>query len=1460
MARLTKFLRDREYVGLNWIRDIGWRLTGAISVEGLNLGGHPVSRIYYSPETMDYLCECRNGPGICFGGANPGMACTVDNNTTVPNKQCPEGNCLPQCGTCVGGAANGTSCGADEQCPDGHCGRVCAIGGSSCTADADCGANGPCVLIQTGAMIIKEMHSITSLSFDKACSESSDIACSLDSDCLAGETCEDLMWIDDACYADDPAFSAIMVRGVDGGHDGWFWVSINATGSGDPPILGRSAVQDADFFDLQLLTEHSNTRYPTGQAANNPGLCDTSFTPCSTAFDCPAGEKCVTTRKLGSIVPANYEFGLGTLECVNCHASAVTLSTFSDLRNILGNEMRYTYKVRDAADPPCENDGFHGSDVSSLLFGYPRPLSAPDPEFLSLFTQFSADTPSIQNVLDSRFPADTYDHVVSSHAFPSFQNQEQFVTSDQCSSCHNAAARNPTEPNMTVCKRVPCSTQQNCLTSGCGEAATCSNGQCMVPGKDGNPPQPCQQQINLSPYAEWQASPMGMAGRDPIFFSLLETETNLSPMMKDCLTTFCMNCHGVMGRRQIGIDDPAGTPQCANILDPEFGPASFPQLFPRDLLTDWPGKNPGDIATLKGAKYGGLARDGVSCAACHHIDNVSSPLAANQLTGNFDVGPADVIFGPYDDNVTEIPMKNSLGMTPIGAPQIQQPGVCGTCHVIRVPVLDPLINGTIPLACLDKTQQGNPTVGPGIAAIAACAPPAAADDPCSVVGFGTGTCQLYFTFEQTTYLEFLNSVFSETANQPDTFRSCQDCHMPRTFNGKNLAFKIANVQDDDMSPAQNAVPISLQTRQRFPRHLLYGLNVFINEMFQQFPLILGRRQIDYQNSSAKPPLLTARDAVVKQAREITANIAVSPPTLEPGPLDTFTLKADVTVTNKTGHKLSTGVGFRRLWIEFLVCDTAPGEDCTCDNALWASGCTNSLGVILNGKHGPVLASEFACPNEGGVASPSPACPPAPIDLSQGCPAQQGPEEECYQPHFQTIRNEYEVQIYTEKVADCSGKLTGSVTHLCEEVKDNRLLPTGWRSDGPYAGVTDPGPIAMLDPEYPMDGTPASGSDIVSYEIALTDMQAQDFTSVRATLYFQAIPPSFLNERFNSALVGAAEKTDTERLYFITSRLNVDVEDDASEKFIKDWKLEIGHAQIGPSENEACCFSDNTCQMLDPLCCIDKGGTPQGPGSTCGGTEACCDSDTGACYTADRTCCLANGDTPQGPGTACSAPEACCFSDNTCQMFDPLCCANQGGTPEGPGSTCGGVEACCDSVTGACYTADRTCCLANGDTPNGPGSVCTAPAACCLSGTCEVLDPFCCIIRGGVPQAPGTTCGECGSCCLADKDCLDDIVNGTCAAIGGSFNGAGSICLGDSDGDGIDSQCDNCIGVDDAIFGTFICDSGLVCETDADCAPGETCKKACLDRIPAVSEWGLVVLMLALLVLGKLYYGRRATRG
>ena len=55
--------------------------------------------------------------------------------------------------------------------------------------------------------------------------------------------------------------------------------------------------------------------------------------------------------------------------------------------------------------------------------------------------------------------------------------------------------------------------------------------------------------------------------------------------------------------------------------------------------------------------------------------------------------------------------------------------------------------------------------------------------------------------------------------------------------------------------------------------------------------------------------------------------------------------ADVAVTNLTGHRFPSGVGFRRAFIELLVVETADGRQ----RLVWASGRTNSVGVIVDGR-------------------------------------------------------------------------------------------------------------------------------------------------------------------------------------------------------------------------------------------------------------------------------------------------------------------------------------------------------------------------------------------------------------------------------------------------------------------------------------------------------------------------------
>ncbi len=91
------------------------------------------------------------------------------------------------------------------------------------------------------------------------------------------------------------------------------------------------------------------------------------------------------------------------------------------------------------------------------------------------------------------------------------------------------------------------------------------------------------------------------------------------------------------------------------------------------------------------------------------------------------------------------------------------------------------------------------------------------------------------------------------------------------------------------------------------------------------------------------------------------------------------------------------------------------------------------------------------------------------------------------------------------------------------------------------------------------------------------------------------------------------------------------------------------------------------------------------------------------------------------------------------------------------------------------------------------------------------------------QADGDSDGTGDACdgCPADPN---KIAPGIC--------GCGAADVGDSDGDGVLDCVDICPGADDAVFGD------------------------CTNNIPTVSEWGLVVLALLLLVAGKVYYGRR----
>jgi hypothetical protein len=550
--------------------------------------------------------------------------------------------------------------------------------------------------------------------------------------------------------------------------------------------------------------------------------------------------------------------------------------------------------------------------------------------------------------------------------------------------------------------------------------------------------------LNLSTYGEWRYSLTALAGRDPIFLAQLETESTIHGNVKGK-----PNGPGFVQDTCFSCHGVMGQRQFH--LDKGNAPGT---LFTRDQLND------------PTSPYGALARDGVSCTVCHHMadKDLDDP---STYTGKFHVGPANEVYGPYPsgdsnvkvgDNVIPQPMINSVGIVPVFGAQVGQSKICASCHTIVLPVYD---------------ASGN---------------------------------QVKTDFEQTTYLEWLNSSFA-SRNQ-----TCQNCHMPDTFKDVKLDFQVANIEDSTFPVVPEIGPptslprdqLVLQDRKFYARHQLLGINPFALEMFDQFRTDLGL----YAEDGLLPPDIRSDVSGQTNAVEgavILAQTATAQVNFESATISDGQLLADVRIQNLAGHNLPSGVSFRRAFLDFQVLDAR-------GNVLWQSGGTNADGVITDTAGNP-LPTEFSN------------------------------SQQAIQPHFWTgkpITSDKEVQIYEEKVVDPQGQLTTSFLSLYKKVKDNRIQPLGSSSTGPIADILDPVGTGD-DPSYQK----GCGCSVVRYQLELMP-ELTNAAKVRATLYYQSIPPGYLRERAEDA-----HGPDTARLIKFTNELNVNKYTE-----ISNWKLKI----------------------------------------------------------------------------------------------------------------------------------------------------------------------------------------------------------------------------------------------------------------------------------------------------------------
>ena len=859
----------------------------------------------------------------------------------------------------------------------------------------------------------------------------------------------------------------------------------------------------------------------------------------------------------GGTIMTNSLGDFSLTQCIACHASAVNNFTFANYLN-----------VKQAPPATTYSSAFLTQGTSDLLSALTPPNTAQlrqpltDPaaqQFINFFNSAVPEfrkkpLPPVASLPISKVLAIPNQDTDDVYLRP---GQKAFLTSNQCQGCHDATALLSVQANGRR-DWAPANTAYKYSQQGPG-----------APPAGGS-------KFNISQYGEWSVSIMALASRDPAFLSQVETERVLHTAVEPTsVDNFCYRCHGPMGQRQFHIDnggDPTQKPpRQTNPNEPNFSHIMTYSTAGGCNYQGFPCNQPGSQPAF--AKFGGLARDGISCTMCHHIGPQDGPPPTN---------PWEVFYGFLNPAVAQLesppgfpfPFAGSVlyNLNQFVAPQEDQLqsyvgsahwtqgqkaqiyghqqnfGIdtatmdflpkgefCGGCHVVIAPEIPqqyPTIrnkyqigqNGQILPA--HYPQPGNTTPCPPVKPL----PNGKYDpttDPCVAV-----------SYEQTTYLEWAASA-SFGANTPQT--SCTYCHMP---NAEGRMLSIANIDTPGNTGGKGGFPpttyradaqTNISSNGSYPRHRLMAINLFVHEMFQQFTKILG---ISPNTEAAVAPgtvknLQNAEETILTHA-PVTLSLQIC----KPGQADTTcsalqntpgSLTYQLTVQNYGGHRFPTGAGFRRGFVEFRLQD-ASGK------TIWVSGGVNAYGAMVDNT-GRVLVTEF---------------PPGDVMYQ---PA-------FLQPHFGSaaspaITRQDQAQIYEVRAVNEYGQLTTATTRLFGGAKDNRIPPAGWippydcsgkktpltaqaghmvngldsfilsRVTAPE-GIDDstPGKVtispdgAFSDPSYctpagPVNGPPTgiSGTDRYLYKIPVSDLKGATVAKVVAIMHYQTIPPYFLRDRY-----------------------------------------------------------------------------------------------------------------------------------------------------------------------------------------------------------------------------------------------------------------------------------------------------------------------------------------------------------
>ena len=249
---------------------------------------------------------------------------------------------------------------------------------------------------------------------------------------------------------------------------------------------------------------------------------------------------------------------------------------------------------------------------------------------------------------------------------------------------------------------------------------------------------------------------------------------------------------------------------------------------------------------------------------------------------------------------------------------------------------------------------------------------------------------------------------------------------------------------DEKVKIANFAPRHVKAKENFAKHHFVGGN----------SLMLGLLQNNVSNlqlTASSSNLARTKQRTKRQLQENTAHININNVKLA-----AKILTATVQIKSMTGHKFPTGIPGRRAWLHFTVKD-ARGK------IVFESGKVDKDGHISGNDND--------------------------TDIGK------------YERHYDTITRPDQVQIYEAIMANTDGQVTYTLLRAAHYLKDNRILPIGFRKETVKDDIKVYGKAAT-------DGNFIGGSDMVTYEVPVS---GQAPYSIQADLLYTSVSSAWISD-------------------------------------------------------------------------------------------------------------------------------------------------------------------------------------------------------------------------------------------------------------------------------------------------------------------------------------------------------------